>query len=153
MTENTTPAPGGPFRVDVAGDMTIEWDVPITAGDGNVLRTDVFRPTAPGSYHVVLSYGPYGKGKPFQEYQADSYRVMVAMHPEIAEGTSGKYQVFELVDPDKWVSDGYALVRVDSRGAGRSPGFLDPLSDREIRDMYECVEWAGTSRGATAKWA
>jgi hypothetical protein len=62
-----------PFRVDVVGDMTIEWDVPITVNDGNVLRADVFRPTAPGSYPVVLTYGPYGKGKPFQEYQADSY--------------------------------------------------------------------------------
>jgi predicted acyl esterase len=131
--------------------MTIEWDVPIVADDGNVLRADVFRPAAPGSYPVILTYGPYGKGKPFQEYQADSYRAMVAMHPEIAEGTSGKYQVFELVDPDKWVPDGYALVRADSRGAGRSPGFLDPLSNREIRDMYECIEWAGTQPWSNGK--
>ncbi len=34
--------------------------------------------------------------------------------------------------------------RVDSRGAGRSPGILDPLSERETRDLYECIEWAGT---------
>jgi hypothetical protein len=143
-TDTTAPTLDGPFRVDVVGDMTIEWDVPITVDDGNVLRADVFRPTAPGDYPVVLTYGPYGKGKPFREYQAESYRAMVAMHPEISEGTSGRHQVFELVDPDKWVPDGYALVRVDSRGAGRSPGVLDPLSEREIRDLYECIEWAGS---------
>lgn len=149
MPEKTSP--DGPFRVDVVGDMTIEWDVPITVGDGNVLRADVFRPTAPGDYPVILTYGPYGKGKPFQAYQAESYRAMVAMHPDITEGTSEAYQVFELVDPEKWVPDGYALVRVDSRGAGRSPGFLDPLSEREIRDMYECIEWAGTQPWSNGK--
>ncbi|WP_228559360.1 CocE/NonD family hydrolase [Catenulispora pinisilvae] len=151
IAETTAPDLDGPFRVDVVGDMTIEWDVPIVVDDGNVLRADVFRPTAPGDYPVVLTYGPYGKGKPFREYQAESYRAMLAMHPEIAEGTSGKYQVFELVDPDRWVPDGYALVRVDSRGAGRSPGVLDPLSEREIRDLYECVEWAGSRSWSNGK--
>lgn len=143
--------PEGPFRIDAAGDMTIEWDVPITVDDGSVLRADVFRPTAPGDYPVILTYGPYGKGKPFQVYQAESYRAMVAMHPDITEGTSEAYQVFELVDPEKWLPDGYALVRVDSRGAGRSPGFLDPLSEREISDMYECIEWAGTQPWSNGK--
>lgn len=147
MTENSAAedaTPPGPFRVDPAGGITVEWDVPIAADDGNVLRADVFRPTEPGRYPVILTYGPYGKGRPFQRYQAESYRTMVAMHPDIAEGTSEAYQVFELVDPEKWVPDGYVLVRVDSRGAGRSPGFLDPLSDRETRDLYGCIEWAGT---------
>jgi putative CocE/NonD family hydrolase len=36
------------------------------------------------------------------------------------------------------------VVRVDSRGAGRSPGLLDLLSAREIRDYYLAIEWAGT---------
>lgn len=38
--------------------------------------------------------------------------------------------------------EGYVCVRVDSRGAGRSPGFIDPFSPRETRDLYECIEWA-----------
>ncbi|MFL4901659.1 CocE/NonD family hydrolase [Streptomyces sp. MMS24-I2-30] len=151
MTETATATPDGPFRVDVVGDMTIEWDLPITADDGNVLRADVFRPTEPGNHPVVLTYGPYGKDRPFQEYQAESYQSMVAMHPETTEGTDGEYQVFELVDPGKWVPDGYVLVRVDSRGAGRSPGLLDPLSEREIRDLYDCIEWAGSRPWSNGK--
>ncbi|MDN3059754.1 hypothetical protein PH213_35560 [Streptomyces sp. SRF1] len=51
------------FRIDVTGAMVIEWDVPIEADDGNVLRADVFPPTAPGTYPVILTYGPYGKGR------------------------------------------------------------------------------------------
>ncbi len=57
--------------------------------------------------------------------------------PEVLQGSSNKYQVWELVDPEKWVPDGYACVRVDSRGAGRSPGFIDIWSPREAHDLYD----------------
>ena len=46
---------------------------------------------------------------------------------------------------------GYACVRVDSRGAGRSPGFVDPFSPRETRDFYECIEWAGVQPWSSGK--
>jgi hypothetical protein len=42
-------------------------------------------------------------------------------------------------------------VRVDSRGAGRSPGHLDIFSARETRDYYLCIEWAGTAPWSTGK--
>ena len=42
-------------------------------------------------------------------------------------------------------------VRVDSRGAGRSPGYLDVWSAREAQDLYECVEWAGTQAWSNGK--
>ena len=48
-----------------------------------------------------------------------------------------------MVDPEKWVPHGYVCVRVDSRGTGRSPGFVDHFSPRETRDFYRCIEWAG----------
>ena len=41
------------------------------------------------------------------------------MFPEVIEGTTAKYANFELVDPEKWVPDGYICLRVDLRGAGR----------------------------------
>ncbi len=67
------------------------------------------------------------------------------------EGSSNKYQNWELVDPEKWVPDGYAIVRVDSRGAGRSPGFLDVWSPREAQDFYHCIEWAGVQPWSNGK--
>jgi hypothetical protein len=42
-------------------------------------------------------------------------------------------------------------VRVDSRGCGRSPGFVDPFSPRESRDFYLCIEWAGTQPWSNGK--
>jgi uncharacterized protein len=55
------------------------------------------------------------------------------------------------VDPDKWVPDGYVCVRVDSRGCGRSPGYVDHFSPRETRDFYDCIEWAAAQPWSSGK--
>ena len=51
--------------------MVVDWDVPIAMDDGLVLRADVFRPVADGRYPVILTYGPYAKGLPFQDGYPD----------------------------------------------------------------------------------
>src|SRR3546814_1988535 len=51
--------------------------------------------------------------------------------------SSNIHQSWEVVDPEKWVPDGYAVVRVDSRGAGRSPGYLEHFSPRESQRSEE----------------
>jgi predicted acyl esterase len=131
--------------------MQIDWDAPIAMDDGVVLRADVFRPADAGKYPVILSYGPYAKGLSFQEgYKGNWARLMKAA-PEVLRGSSNKYQNWELVDPEKWVPDGYACVRIDSRGAGRSPGYLNVWSPRETQDLYQCVEWAGTQPWSNGK--
>jgi len=124
--------------------MRIHWDVPITMDDDLVLRADIYRPPQEGKYPVILSYGPYAKGLAFQEGYPDQWQRMAAQHPDVTEGSTNKYQNWEVVDPEKWVPDGYVCGRVDSRGCGRSPGYVDPFSPRETRDFYLCIEWAGT---------
>src|SRR5581483_8031536 len=108
-------------RSETRDGMRIDWDTAITVDDGHVLRADIFRPIAEGRYPVILSYGPYAKGLAFQEGYKSAWTRMVESYPETAQGSTNKYQSWELVDPEKWVPDGYACVRVDSRGAGRSP--------------------------------
>ena len=122
--------------------MQVEWDVPIEMDDGLVLRADLFRPEGDGRHPVILSYGPYAKGLAFQEGYPDQWERMVSQHPDVAAGSSNRYQNWEVVDPEKWVPDGYVCVRVDSRGAGRSPGRLNPFSPRETSDLAACIEWA-----------
>src|SRR6266550_1229452 len=131
--------------------MHIDWDTPITMEDGLVLRADVFRPAGAGKYPVILSYGPYAKGLSFQEGYKGNWARLIKAAPEVLRGSSNKYQNWELVDPEKWVPDGYACVRVDSRGAGRSPGYLDVWSPRETQDLYQCIEWAGTQPWSNGK--
>src|SRR5690606_22763605 len=125
--------------------------VPIEVDDGIVLRADVYAPTEPGRYPVLLSYGPYGKGLAFQDGYRTQWEYMISEHPEVAEGTSNRYQNWEVVDPEKWVPHGYVCVRVDSRGAGRSPGFLDVWSRREAEDLYACIEWAAQQEWSNGK--
>jgi predicted acyl esterase len=131
--------------------MHIDSDTPITMEDGVVLRADVFRPAGEGKYPVILSYGPYAKGLSFQEGYKGNWARLIKAAPEVLRGSSNKYQNWELVDPEKWVPDGYACMRIDSRGAGRSPGHLDVWSPRETQDLYQCIEWAGTQRWSSGK--
>jgi predicted acyl esterase len=119
--------------------------------DGLTLRADVYRPEAEGRYPVILTYGPYAKGLSFQEGYPSAWQRMVTEHPDVAYGSSNLYQSWEVVDPEKWVPEGYACVRVDSRGAGRSPGFIDPFSPRESKDFYQCIEWAGVQPWSSGK--
>jgi predicted acyl esterase len=136
---------------EIRDNMSIEWDVPIAMDDGIVLRADVYKPVAPGKYPVIMTYGPYGKGLSFQEGYKTAWDLMAARYPDALEGSSNKYQAWEVPDPEKWVPDGYVCIRVDSRGAGRSPGKIDHFSLRETLDYYQCIEWAGVQPWSNGK--
>ena len=114
-----------PETTVVRDGMKIDWDVPIEMDDGTVLRCDVYRPVEDGAYPVLITYGPYGKGLHFEDLYTQQWRRMCELHPDVPAGSTNKYQNWEVVDPEKWVPDGYVCIRVDSRGAGRSPGLLD----------------------------
>jgi uncharacterized protein len=139
------------MKSEIRDGMRIDWDVPARMDDDLVLRADVFRPIAEGRYPVILSYGPYAKGLSFQEGYKGNWSRLTRAAPEVLKGSSNKYQNWELVDPEKWVPEGYACVRFDSRGAGRSPGYLDVWSPREAQDLYSCIEWAGTQPWSSGK--
>jgi uncharacterized protein len=139
------------MKSEIRDGMRIDWDAPIEMDDGVVLRADVFRPVGDGNFPVVLSCGPYAKGLAFQEGYKGNWARLTKSAPEVLAGSSNKYQNWELVDPEKWVPDGYACVRVDSRGAGCSPGLLDVWSPRETQDLYACVEWAGVQPWSNGK--
>ena len=147
--------PGLPQFADGAspgGPMLVQRDLPIRMDDGIVLRADVFRPAGPGPFPVIMSLGPYGKALPFQSgWFAARWERLLAEHPEIADGSSCAHMNWETVDPEQWIRHGYAVVRADSRGAGRSPGRLDLLSRREIRDYHLAIEWAGTQIWSNGK--
>ena len=116
-------------RTEVHDGMLIEWDVPITTNDGTALRCDVFRPNDDGKYPVIMGATPYGKLLSFQdEVWGGQWKLLQAHEPEILKLSSNRFQNYELPDPERFVPDGYALVRVDVRGTGRSPGFMDLLS-------------------------
>jgi uncharacterized protein len=139
------------FKSEVRDGMHIDWDVTITTDDGIILRADIFRPIEEGQYPVLLTYGPYAKGLSFQEGYPSAWDRMAEEHPDVTAGSTNKYQNWEVVDPEKWVPDGYVCVRVDSRGCGRSPGYIQHFSPRETSDFVNCIEWAGTQPWSNGK--
>ena len=141
----------GEFKTDIKDGMRIDWDVPVTMDDGVTLRCDIYRPVEEGEYPALLSYGPYGKYLHFEDGYETAWRRMVELHPDVPAGSSNKYQSWEVADPEKWVPDGYAIVRFDSRGSGRSPGYIDHFSDRETKDFYDCIEWSAEQSWCNGK--
>ena len=146
-------APAGtrPRKSELRDGMHIDWDVGIAMDDGVVLCADVFRPIKVGRYPVILSYGPYAKGLAFQDGYPSAWQRMADKHPDVTAGSTNKYQSWEVVDPEKWVPHDYVCVRVDSRGAGCSPGYIDHWSPRETKDFAHCVEWSGVQEWSNGK--
>mgnify|MGYP002064860097 CR=1 FL=1 len=98
--------------------------------DGARLKADVFHPKSTGRFPVVINLGSYQKDK-------------LWIPPHDLEEAPNEYMNWETVNPLWWVPRGYACVRVDGRGSGKSPGLTDPWSPSEARDFYDAIEWAG----------
>ena len=131
--------------------IVIERDVAITMDDGLELRADVYRPHSDAPVPVLMTMGPYGKGVRYQDHYKHSWDFLTKAHPDLLTGSRHRWLTWETVDPEIWVPWGYAVIRVDSRGAGRSPGYLDILSPRETLDYYHAIEWAGTQKWCNGK--
>jgi predicted acyl esterase len=131
--------------------MIIERNLPITMDDGVVLRCDVFRPDTAAPVPVIMTSGPYGKGVRYQDHYKLMWDWLIKEHPDLLPGSKKEELTWETVDPEIWVPWGYAVVRVDSRGAGHSPGYLDIFSPRETKDYYNAIEWAGTRPWSNGK--
>ena len=76
---------------------------------------------------------------------------MIEKYPEVGQGTSNEHQNWEVVDPERWVPAGYVCAGVDSRGTGRSPGYVDVWSGRETVDLYDCIEWAAAQQWSNGR--
>ena len=138
-------------KIEFRDGMRIDWDMPIKMDDGLMLRCDIYRPAADGKYPVIMTLGPYGKWLHFEDLYKTQWDRMCADQPDVPTDSTNKYQCWEVVDPEKWVHDDYVCIRVDSRGAGRSPGVIDIWSLREAQDLACCIEWAGTQPWSNGK--
>ncbi|KAL6247630.1 hypothetical protein RBB50_004978 [Rhinocladiella similis] len=124
--------------------MIVERDVPILMDDGLEPRADIFKPAEGDRFPVLISLGPYGKGYKWEVGWTPSWKSFWAKHPDALPGSTHAHLIWECVDPEVWIDFGYATIRIDSRGAGRSPGVLDTFGPREVQDYYNAIEWAGT---------
>jgi uncharacterized protein len=131
--------------------LVLDKDVAVPMRDGASLRANVFRPETPGRYPVLMTLGPYGKDVALAQFMPHAGEAIRAKHPEIVASSSLRYLTFETPDPESWVPDGYVVIKVDSRGAGKSPGKVDVNSPAEFRDFYDAIEWAGVQGWSNGK--
>jgi len=108
--------------------MKVEKDVEIPMRDGAMLRADVLRPARAGRVPAIMNLGIYQKDK-------------VWIPPDDLEEKANAHLVWEAANPQWWIPRGYALVRVDGRGSGKSPGRTNPWSPEEALDFYDAIEW------------
>ena len=118
--------------------IAIDKDVDVPMRDGARLKADVFRPDVAGRYPAILNLGPYQKDKPW-------------IPPDTLEEKPNPHMNWETVNPEWWVPRGYACVRVDGRGSGKSPGQCEPWSPAEAVDFYDAIEWAAAQPWCNGK--
>ncbi len=118
--------------------LKIEKDVDVPMRDGARLKADVFRPDDGGKFPAILNLGPYQKDK-------------LWVPPANLEEKATPNMNWETVTPEWWVPKGYAAVRVDGRGSGKSPGQCEPWSLAEAVDFYDAIEWAAAQPWCNGK--
>ncbi|HEU5272063.1 MAG TPA: CocE/NonD family hydrolase [Xanthobacteraceae bacterium] len=118
--------------------LLIERDVDVPMRDGAHLKADVIRPDDGGKFPAILNLGPYQKDK-------------VWVPPDTLQEKPNPLMNWETVNPEWWVPRGYACVRVDGRGSGKSPGQCEPWSLQEAIDFYDAIEWAAAQPWCNGK--
>lgn len=126
----TAAAARNELRRNIRG-ITKKTDVKIPVRDGSFIYADVFRPSDDGRYPVIMSMSFYGKS---------FYHECICSESDASQKEEMEDRYFsgnpdglhsenhETVDTSEWVPNGYVVIRIDSRGVCKSPGFQAPLS-------------------------
>ncbi|HEY4076731.1 MAG TPA: CocE/NonD family hydrolase [Rhizomicrobium sp.] len=102
-------------------DISREDDVAIPMRDGVDLLADIFRPTSPDRYPVLIAASPY---------------------PRQIQNLGAPLGFIEAGASDFFVPRGYVHVIANVRGTSGSGGTFGFFDGQERRDMHDLVEWA-----------
>lgn len=127
----------------IAANAVIERDVGIELRDGTRLSANVFRPDADQAYPVIMAFTAYHKDETPNQYP-DYLRLNATPNYDSGTIRVSEWTPWEAPDPAYWVSQGYAVVIVDSRGYGLSEGTAGVLSLQDRYDFHDAITWAGT---------
>ena len=102
--------------------MIIESDVMIPMCDGIQIALKIYRPDKTEKYPALLAASPY-------QYDTDQLPALPLF-------------LWRETEPIEWYVDkGYAFVRMDVRGSGKSGGSYGYLDKNEQNDYCEVIEW------------
>ncbi|GKZ24300.1 hypothetical protein AbraIFM66951_011176 [Aspergillus brasiliensis] len=145
----------------IQSDIRIDHDVEIVVRDGARLYVDIYRPAdSTEKVPAVLSWSFYGK-----KYSALDMLPMCVWNCCVPRSDLSGLEKFEGLDPATWCPRGYAIVSVDTRGAGNSDGLITVMGSQDAEDGYDvveaiakmdwcngCIGMAGNSALAISQW-
>ena len=120
-------------------DVIFERDVAVPMRDGVRLYTDIFRSpeSEKSKVSALIPWSPYGKSGS----GAQQYEMMGPFSCGVPLGKTSGYEKFEGPDPAEWCARGYAIISIDSRGAGMSEGNTPWWGIQEAEDIYDTIDW------------
>jgi predicted acyl esterase len=135
--------PGLNPRTETEEGMIIEYDVAVTMRDGAKIYIDVFRPESAGQYPPIIGWGPYGKHGRVKYWHIGN--------TGLNDDDFNEFTKFEAADPIYWTRNGYVIINADMRGSWSSEGDLTWMSEQEVEDIFDLIEWAGTQSWSNGK--
>jgi predicted acyl esterase len=134
-----------PTRIDLERALEgiiYEKNVRIPTRRGSYVMANVFRPESPTEpVPALFCVSAYGKDVHEQDGFPEIWADMLRSLPEIGERSTLSLHTHETNDPEVWVAWGYACVRLDTPGAGKSPGKMDFWSPEEAEATYDAIEY------------
>lgn len=147
-------------------------DVRVPMRDGSYLLADVFLPLDARPVPAVVRLGPYGRAFGYGHLldekarrRSEERETAWFVDHSSGAGVAAFGENLTSVDAFAWVPRGYAVVRIDERGTGGTPGPFRLFSRQEALDYYDAIEWvasrnwctgavglAAASYGATIQW-
>ena len=118
--------------------MLIAIDVDVPMRDGVSLKANIFLPEYGEEAPAIITMGPYQKDK-------------VWVPPTDLDECASPYMNWETPNPQWWTAQKYAVIRVDSRGTGRSPGSTTLGGEQHAKDFYDAIEWCASQSWCTGK--
>lgn len=118
-------------------DILLDHDVELVMRDGAKLYCDVYRPadSADEKIPALLMWSPYGK-----RYSSVDMLPVTTWRCGLKSSDLSGWEKFEGLDPATWCPRGYAIVSIDTRGAGHSDGENQIMGARMGEDGYDAIE-------------
>jgi predicted acyl esterase len=112
-------------------------DVKIGLSDGVKLSCDIWRPDGKEKFPAVLGFHCYHSAGQTGPIKPAAISTAQWRHP----GQERTNASLESGDPIFFARRGYAHVVCNARGTGKSEGTWDLSGPKEIKDVYEVIEW------------
>ena len=134
--------PGFKPRTEKIQGMIIQYDIAVPMRDGIKIYIDIYRPEKEEKYPIILAWGPYGK---------HGHQTSSMLNAGLDDHVFNEYTRFEAPDPVYWCRNGYIIINADPRGLWNSEGEFTMMSQQEVEDCYDLIEWAGTQSWSNGK--